>query len=87
MQHYTAPCFNRPSSGATATQLGEKLLRAKHPLGSQDLRVSITMLKFPIASAVPNFLLLEATFGFHKSLLTSLVLSMQAKGHLYLAEF
>lgn len=45
------------------------------------------MLKFPTAFAVPNFLLPEATFGFHKGLLTPLVLSMQAKGHLYLVGF
>lgn len=80
MQHCTAPCFNRPPSGATATQLGEMLLR-------KPRFKSIIMLKLPTASAVPNFLLLEATFGFQKGLLTPRLLSMQAKGHLYLAGF
>lgn len=45
------------------------------------------MLKLPTASAASNFLLLEATFAFHKGLLTPLLLSMQAKGHLYLGGF
>lgn len=44
------------------------------------------MLKLSTASAVCNFLLLEATLGFYKGLVTSL-LSMQAKGHLYLVGF